>query len=103
MAGVAGYFLLIFELCVVDFLYHAHHLPRSLLWSLVVLLKCVLYMAIIAMNSQRRGDELHGWQQQVGRCVVEHFQVLENLSALFVRAGRWPLRGTGNGKHKSEA
>src|SRR5437763_15244179 len=102
MAGVAGYFLLILKLCVVDFLYHAHHLPRSLLWSLVVLLKCVLDMAIIAMNSQRRGDELHEWQQQDGRCFGEHFQVLENLSALLVSASRRPLRGAGTGEYKSE-
>lgn len=103
MAGVASHPLLTFELCCVDFLHHAHHSARGLFLRFVVLLECVFYMAILAMNSQRRSDELHRWQQQVGRRVVQYFQVLVDFTTFFIRARCGPVGGLGNRDHENQA
>src|SRR5580658_3827628 len=50
MAGIASHLAMSLEVIFINSKHHLHHLPRGLLRFLVVLLKCTLHMAKLALH-----------------------------------------------------
>ena len=73
-----------------------NHFACGLLLRFIVLLKLILYVAIRAVNAQRRLKRKHNLHQPVGRNSTKQLNVLVFLLSAFFFASRW--KGIKRGK-----
>src|SRR5271165_4628364 len=100
VARVAGDFAMAFEVAVVDGKHHLHHLARGLLWLFVVFVESVSDVAVLALDPQGGGDELHGWNELVGGDRLQDLDVFEGLLGGLRR--RWDWRALRHGERGEE-
>src|SRR5690242_11934896 len=81
MARIASHLTVSFEIVFVDGEHHLHHFARGYFCLLVVLVELHLLafanMAVLAFDTERSGNELHGGKHEVRRNSLERLDVLE--------------------------
>ena len=99
VAGVAGDFFLAFEIVFVDGVHHFDHFAGGELGLLVVFVEdhlvAVADVAVLAVDAERGGDELHGGEDLLGGDAFEDFDVFELLLGEFGRAAGGSLGMSG--------
>src|SRR5713101_3377658 len=89
MAGVASYLALPLKVFLVDGEHHLHHLPRHLLWLLIVLFKCSFHVAEAAFHSEGGGYKLHRGDQSVRRNTLQDLNILVSFFRHLCFGCRW--------------
>lgn len=94
MTGEASHVAMILKILLVDDDHHLHHLAGNLLGLLVVFVERPFHMTKIALDAQRRGNELHRWDQLVRGNSLQYLDILKNLFRRFGGRGLgWWRRG----------
>src|SRR5215472_12726071 len=105
MARIAGDREMAFKVVLVDGLHHPDHFSGGFLGFLVVFIESAFYVTKLALDAERRRDELHGGDQLIGGEPFEHLDVLEGLVRSLGLFGGWGrgLGATHGGHRQCEA